>query len=105
MRRKLFRIYFYSLKFIIGLTVYVDGRLYMKLYNWLLKQTGMRISGEPRFIAKSVRFDDFDKIEINERLVVSMNVHFLTHDYSFTTALIANNELPKTDIGIIRGIK
>ena len=50
----------------------------------------MRINGEPRFIAKSVKFDDFDRIQINDRLVVSMNVHFLTHDYSYTTALIAN---------------
>jgi acetyltransferase-like isoleucine patch superfamily enzyme len=34
-----------------------------------------------------------------------MNVHFLTHDYSYTTALIAIGEKPDTDICIIREIK
>ncbi len=64
----------------------------------------MVIVGAPRFIAKSVKFDDFNRIAIGDRLVVSMNVHFLTHDYSFTTALIAINEKPSTDIGLNRGI-
>jgi len=105
MKRKAFRIYFYGMKFIIGLLVYFDARVYMKLYTWLLRQTGMEINGEPRFIAKSAWLDDFDRIRINERLVVSKNVYFLTHDYSYTTALIANNERPHTDIGLIRSIR
>ena len=104
MKRKLQRINFYFQKFFIGLLVYIDMRLYMKLYIRLLKNQGMKIEGEPRFIAKSVRFDDFDRIFLNDRLVVSMNVHFLTHDYSFTTALIAINEKPATDIGLLRNI-
>lgn len=76
----------------------------MRAYNWLLSQTKMKIHGTPRFIAKSVKFDDFDKISLGDRLVVSMNVHFLTHDYSYTTALISIDQKPPTDIGVIREI-
>jgi len=62
------------------------------------------MNGLPRFIAKSARFDDFNSITLGDRLVVSMNVHFLTHDYSYTTALIAIGEQPETDIGVLREI-
>ena len=104
MKRKLQRLKFYFLKFFIGIFIYFDVRKYQKLYNALLRNNGMRINGEPRFIAKSVIFDDFDRIQINDRLVVSMNVHFLTHDYSYTTALIAIDKEPKTDIGVLKDI-
>jgi acetyltransferase-like isoleucine patch superfamily enzyme len=95
---------FQILKKIIGLIVYINPRLYMKYYNKLLVNSGFKINGTPRFIAKSARFDDFDRITLGDRLVVSMNVHFLTHDYSYTTSLIAINKIPKTDIGILRNI-
>ena len=95
---------FYFLKFIISVFVYFDSRLYMRYYNRLLKFVGLNLKGEPRFIAKSANFDDFHRITLGDRVVVSLNVYFLTHDYSFTTALIAINEKPKTDIGIFRNI-
>jgi len=91
-------------KSIIGLFAYVNSRLYMRLYNGLLKRNGFKMNGLPRFIAKSARFDDFNSITLGDRLVVSMNVHFLTHDYSYTTALIAIGEQPETDIGVLREI-
>lgn len=95
---------FHVQKSFIGLVAYVDSRKYMSLYNSLLRRNGFKLKGTPRFIAKSVKFDDFSKITLGDRLVASMNVHFLTHDYSFTTALIAIGEEPKTDIGILRDI-
>ncbi len=101
MKRKVSRLLFYSIKFLIGLLVYVNSRLYMRLYNRLLKTFGLRLNGTPRFIAKSVKFDDFDLIELGDKSVLSSNVIFLTHDYSFTTGLISLNEKPKTDIGIL----
>lgn len=104
MKRKLTKLIFYTLKFIIGLLVYFDSRRYMFFYNKLLRFVGLNLKGEPRFIAKSVNFDDFNRITLGDRLVVSMNVYFLTHDYSYTTALIALNEKPKTDVGIFRDI-
>jgi acetyltransferase-like isoleucine patch superfamily enzyme len=95
---------FHMQKEMIGLLAYFNSRLYMKCYNNLLRRHGFKLNGTPRFIAKSVRFDDFSRITLGDRLVVSMNVHFLTHDYSYTTALISIGEKPKTDIGILREI-
>ena len=103
-RRFLKKASFHIQKGLIGNLVYVDSRLYMKLYNKLLKRQGFKINGTPRFIAKSARFDDFNRITLGDRLVVSMNVHFLTHDYSYTTALISIGEKPNTDIGVVREI-
>lgn len=77
----------------------------MRYYNWLLKAEGLEMTGVPRFIAKSVKFDDFDMITLGDRVVISSNVIFLTHDYSYTTGLIAIDEKPKTDIGILGPIK
>jgi len=73
----------------------------MRFYNRLLKSVGLTIKGTPRFIAYSVKFDDFNLITLGDRLVVSSNVIFLTHDYSFTTSLIAIEEKPETDIGLL----
>lgn len=95
---------FHVQKALIGNLAYFDSRLYMRLYIKLLKRSGFKLKGTPRFIAKSVQFDDFSRITLGDRLVASMNVHFLTHDYSFTTALISINETPATDIGIFRDI-
>lgn len=49
-------------------------------------------------------WDDFNKVALGDRVVISANVILLTHDYSYTTLLIAANECPKTDIAIIRPI-
>jgi len=84
--------------------VYTNHRLYMKFYNQLLKGAGLKITGSPRFIAYNVKFDDFDLISLGDRLVVSSNVIFLTHDYSFTTSLISIGEKPQTDIGLLGAI-
>lgn len=101
MKRKIQRVFYHIAKFFIGLVVFIDGRLYMKLYNRLLKLCGLRMLGTPRFIAKSAKFDDFNLITVGDRLVVSSKVVFLTHDYSYTTGLIALDEKPETDIGIL----
>jgi acetyltransferase-like isoleucine patch superfamily enzyme len=100
-KRKIHRVFFYAFKLIIGILVYFDSRLYMKFYLRLLRSVGLKTTGTPRFIAKSVKFDDFSLITLGDRVVLSMNVHLLTHDYSFTTALISVGEYPSTDIGIL----
>lgn len=101
MKRKLYRILFHTIKWLIGLVAFLDSRLYMSLYNPLLRASGIALTGTPRFVAKSARFDDFELISLGDRVVISSGVIFLTHDYSFTTGLIAINEKPKTDIGIL----
>jgi acetyltransferase-like isoleucine patch superfamily enzyme len=105
MSRKVKRLVFYCLKFFIGQLVYLDARVYMKYYNRLLRWNGFKINGTPRFIAKSAKFDDFEMITLGDRLVVSSNVIFLTHDYSYTTALIAIDEIPSSDIGLLGAIE
>ncbi len=104
MNRIISKSLFYIQKWLLGIFVYFDRRIYMRFYNNLLKQHGVKLNGQPRFIAKSVKFDDFDRIILGDRLVVSMNVHFLTHDYSYTTALIAIDKKPTTDKAVINEI-
>ncbi|GHT67102.1 hypothetical protein AGMMS50239_29690 [Bacteroidia bacterium] len=64
----------------------------------------MKITGTPRYIGYHVKFDNFNQIQLGDRVVISDECFFLTHDYSYTTALIAINEKPKSDIEIVRGI-
>ena len=90
------------------LLIPLDGRfprIYMKMYNSLLKMMGVKMEGNPRYISTQVRFDDFDKINLSERVVISEKVILLTHDYSLTTGLIALGNTPKTDIAFIKEIK
>lgn len=103
-RRLLNKSSFHIQKCVIGIVANFNSRLYMKFYISLLKRHGFKLNGTPRFIARSAKFDDFDRIVLGDRLVVSMNVHFLTHDYSYNTALISIGEKPSTDIGILRHI-
>lgn len=95
---------YHSIKMILIAVSFLSPRWYMSLYIPLLRWNGLKIYGKPRFISFSAKFDDFNLISINDRLVVSAHVIFLTHDYSYTTALISLNEKPETDIGILRPI-
>ena len=76
----------------------------MKKYILLLIKEGVKFEGVPRYIGAYVLFDDFNFISLGDRVVVSDQCHFLTHDYSITTALIATGKKPKTDVQLIRGI-
>lgn len=66
--------------------------------------SGVKFSGNPRYISLRTRFDDFNRIHLSERVVISENVVFLTHDYSVTTALIAIGNKPKTDVAFLKDI-
>jgi len=103
-KRILSRILFRFAKLFINLISYFDHRMYMKFYIPLLKKMGIKFNGTPRYIGKDVLFDDFNKIQLGERVVISNDCHFLTHDYSYTTALIAIGEKPNVDIAIVREI-
>ena len=102
--RVLQRVKYHFTKKLVTIVSYFNHRLYMKLFIPLLKNQGMTINGIPRYIGPHVRFDDFDQITMGDRVVISDNCTFLTHDYSLTTALIAIKEKPKTDMALIRGI-
>lgn len=98
------RLQFHSLKKVITISSYFSHRFYMQLYIPLLKKNGMNFQGTPRYIGANVQFDEIRLITLGDRVVISDECHFLTHDYSITTALIANGEIVKKDLAIIRGI-
>ncbi|WP_281224928.1 acyltransferase [Flavobacterium aquiphilum] len=90
------------------LLIPLDGRfprIYMRMYNIVLAMMGVKMNGTPRYISTHVRFDDFEKIHLSERVVISEKVILLTHDYSVTTGLMALGNTPKTDIAFIKEIK
>lgn len=76
----------------------------MRAYVPYLKFFGMHIDGKPRYIARTVKFDDFNRVYLSERDVISGEVRFLTHDYSLTTALIAVGEDIKLDVAKVKDI-
>ena len=83
---------------------YFNHRLYMSIYTYILKLWKMNISGKPRYIGISTWFDDFDMITLGNRVVISDNCYFLTHDYSITTVMIAMGLEVPHDIAINKGI-
>lgn len=104
-QRLLTKLIFHICKFFLKPLDGRFSRIYMKLYTPLLKLVGVDMLGIPRYISSQVRFDDFNKIQISERVVISEKVILLTHDYSLTTALVALGKTPKTDIAFKREIR
>lgn len=104
-KRALSRVFFHLSRFFLRFLEATYVRFYMVLYIKLLKAYGITFTGTPRYISTKVKFDDFDQVELGERVVMSENIILLTHDYSLTTGLIAVNKEPKTDIAFIRPIK
>jgi acetyltransferase-like isoleucine patch superfamily enzyme len=98
------KILFLVCKVFIYILSYFDHRLYMIFYTRLLRYMGMDINGIPRYIGKDVKFDNYSKIKIGDRIVISNESILLTHDYSLTTALISINECPSTDVAFEKNI-
>ena len=95
--RVFIRLFFHITRFLLRPLEAVAPRIYMPLYLFLLKLYGLQLNGIPRYISTKVRFDDFSRITLGDRVVVSENVTFLTHDYSLTTGLIAIGSCPSSD--------
>lgn len=89
MNRLIFRLLYYPLCYTLKVVNVVRPRVYMKWYVHLLKKSGMRINGMPRYISSDAYFDNFSAITLSERTVISKQCVFLTHDYSPTTAFLA----------------
>ena len=94
----MFRAYFHGVRTALKLLEFVDARRYMRVYSRLLSRAGVMFTGEPRYIASDVKFDNHHLITIGDNVVVSAKVIFLTHDYSLTTALRAIGDPPTTDV-------
>ncbi len=85
-------------RFIIGLFSYIDHDVYMSKYIKHLRKYGMNI-GEPIYIGNTTRFDgtDYSLITIEDRVVISSEVLFLTHDYSIARVKEAIDKKMKTE--------
>ncbi len=83
---------------------YFNPRLYMLVSYFLLRKIGVFFRGVPRYIHPSVYFDLLGGVSLDEGVVISKGVSFLTHDYSITTAIKASGDQPARDISIRRGI-
>lgn len=90
LKRFFHRTAYYPAKYVVCLLRFINSSLFTKYFVRLLKFYGLNISGTPQFIASDVYFDDFNRISISERTVISFGCKFLTHDYSVTTALLAS---------------
>jgi acetyltransferase-like isoleucine patch superfamily enzyme len=77
----------------IALLAPIHVRSYMKCHLWYLRRRGMKILGEPRYLAVKCWFDgeggDYRLITIGHNVVISSNVRVLTHDYSISRAFVA----------------
>lgn len=91
LKRFLHRAAYHPFRFCVCLLRYVNSGVFTKCFTWLLKKYGLKINGSPSFIAADVYFDDFNRISLSERVVISFGCKFLTHDYSVTTAILAAN--------------
>jgi len=91
---------------LIKLVQYLDDGLYMRLYTRHLRACGMRISGQPLYIARSVYFDglDYSHISLGDHVIISSHVSLLTHDHSISTALRAAYGTVLRPIPLVRGI-
>lgn len=83
---------------------YLSPRAYMSLYSKVLRFVGVKIEGHPRYISRKVRFDEFSRISLNDRVVISENVTLLTHDYSVTTVMLSQGIKSETDVAFVADI-
>ncbi|HCG7972811.1 TPA: acyltransferase [Vibrio parahaemolyticus] len=83
---------------------FVNPRLFMRVYFFLLKKNGLKFKGKPRYISPRSKFDLSSQIILGERIVISHNVILLTHDYSITTALRSQGYQMSSDLAIRKSI-
>lgn len=86
MNRLIFRLLYYPLVSMLKIVDMITPRAYMKCFVHILRKSGMKINGMPRYISSDAWFDNFAAITLSERTVISKQCVFLTHDYSPTTA-------------------
>ena len=77
----------------------------MNMYCNALKVKGVAFNGKPRYIDYRSYIDPIGGVFFGDNIVISTNVIILTHDYSYTVALISVDQKPSTDIAIIAPVK
>src|ERR1700744_3120998 len=74
----------YALRHAIRPMEYVHTRSYMRVYPPFLKWVGHNLIGPPAFISPTASLDRTDPslITLGKGIVISTDVHILTHDFS-----------------------
>ncbi len=85
----------------------ISPRHCTRLMVWWYRRRGMRIQGEPNYIAGHVAFDgtDYSWVELNEGCTISDWTQVLTHDWSpYTIGRGLGLDLPQP-IGVFRTVR
>lgn len=66
-----------------------------KYQVYYYRMLGLDMTGMPRYISTDVYFDSYDyrRIHIGDKVTVSREVMFLTHDFSINNAFMATSEI------------
>lgn len=80
--------------------------IYMRLYLGYLRSHGLDVKGTPIYIGASTSFDgqDFSRIHIGDKTVISSDVRFLTHDYSVSRAIEATGRKLEKEVYFVKDI-
>ena len=98
MNRSFFKKFFTRISFaIIRIVKIFSEKKYVQQYRMKLKRMGMDIALDDYYIDPSTYFDNYDYslIHIGERVTISREVLFLTHDYSVRIGLSLLEERKK----------
>lgn len=93
---------FLTVRYLFGTKSYCKGM------NKYLKHFGITLDGNPKFVARDVKFDSSDpsKITIGEGSVITSKTTILVHDYSIECGLVAiGKEDPVYESLFIREVK
>ncbi|MCK5536211.1 MAG: acyltransferase [Bacteroidales bacterium] len=82
MKALLSKLYYIFFKKSVLLIHYFYNKKSQKYYYYFLSKNGVVFSGTPRFIGLTSTFDTHGLITIENNVVISEKVIFLTHDYS-----------------------
>lgn len=100
------RLLFYFYKYIALISRFFSNRsLYMKLIIKAHSSQGVLFSGKPKYIQSNAMLDPLGGLTIENGVVISTDVIILTHDYSCTVGLLANDQEIKNDIAIFKPVK
>lgn len=77
------------LRSLVNLSFFINRKLFQNVFYHYIKYIGIDIKGKQTYISKDIYFDsvDYSKIHIGEKVVISLGVVILTHDYSISRGL------------------
>lgn len=99
------RVVYYIILMVSDLLRALSFRKYAMLATvFAHKIQGVIFSGKPKFIHRNVMLDSLGGLYICDNVVISTGVTILTHDYSCTVGLSANDQAPAGDIALFDSV-